>query len=80
MEKEIFKAIASKAADLDDKDPNLADAYLLNTIKATATLLKGATQDFGILKLAQEFESLTAYYSDAYGDDAYAKELTKNLE
>ena len=78
MEKEIFEAIVKKAADLDDKDPAMADAYLLNTLKATAELLKGATKDFGIYKLAAEMQSLTAYYSDAYGDAGYAKELTKD--
>lgn len=80
MKNEIFKALANKAADLEDKDPSLADAYLLNTIKATAALLKGATKNYGILKLAQEFESLTAYYTDAYGDAGYAKELTKDIK
>lgn len=80
MENEIRNALVQKAADLEDIDPTLADAYLLNTIKATAALLKSATKDFGILKLAQEFESLTAYYTDAYGDAGYAKELTKDVK
>jgi hypothetical protein len=80
MEQQIRKALLQKAAELEETDSTLADAYLLNTIKATAALLKGATKDFGILKLAQEFESLTAYYADAYGDAGYAKELTKDVK
>lgn len=80
MEKEIFNALVKKASELDDKDPALADAYLLNTLKATAALLKGATKDFGIYKLAAETESLTAYYTDAYGDAEFAKALTKDYE
>lgn len=80
MEKKIFEAVVKKAAELDDKDPALADAYLLNTLKATAALLQGATKDFGIYKLASEVQSLTAYYADAYGDAEYAKELTKDVK
>jgi hypothetical protein len=80
VEQEIYKAIVQKAADLEDKDPAYADAYLLNTLKATAALLKGATKDFGIRKLAEEFESLTAYYTEAYGDASFAKELTQDVK
>lgn len=80
MEKQFFNALVKKASELEEKDPALADAYLLNTLKATAALLKGATSDFGIFKLAAETESLLAYYSDAYGDSGFAKDLTKDYK
>lgn len=79
-EKVIFEAIVKKAEQLDDKSSTAADAYLLNTIKASATLLKHASANYGVVKLAEEITNLTAYYTDAYGDAEFAKMLTEKME